>query len=160
MIRRLLTFGGIAIGLVVAAVVGATAYQAVRTPLQVSSNSNLTPENCSPGPCVDVKGFTIWISELKVDGGLVSMNVKFRNASVATHVSPEDLQLIDTTRHVSGLVTDSPGCTTWSRHDFAGGETFGPVTICFRVFSSIRPFILRWSPDLGLFCCETNIKLN
>ena len=108
MIRRLLTFGGIAIGLAVAAVVGATAYQAVRTPLQVSSNSNLTPENCSPGPCVDVKGFTIWISEVKVDVGLVSMKVRFRNSSVATHVSPEDLQLIDTTRHVSAWSPTPP----------------------------------------------------
>ncbi len=160
MIRRFLTFGAIAVGLVVAAVFGATAYQALRTPIQVSSAGSLTPESCSPGPCVDVKGFTLWVSEVKVDVGLVSMKVMFRNSSVATHVSPEDLQLIDTTRHVSGLIVDSPGCTTWTRHDFAGGETFGPVNICFRVFSTTRPFILRWSPDLGLFCCETNIKLN
>ena len=159
MIRRLLTVGAIAIGLVVAAVFGATAYQTLRTPVQVSSNS-LTPENCSPGPCVDVKGFTLWVSDVAVDGGLVSMKVKFRNSSVATHASPEDLQLIDTSRHVSGLIVDSPGCTTWTRHEFANAETFGPVTVCFRVFSTTRPFILRWSPDLGLFCCETNLKLN
>jgi hypothetical protein len=88
------------------------------------------------------------------------MKVKFRNSSVATHVSPEDLQLIDTSRHASGLVTDSPGCTTWARHEFANGETFGPVNVCFRVFTTARPFILHWTPDLGLFCCETNIKLN
>jgi hypothetical protein len=160
MIRRLLTFGSIAIGLVVAAVVGATAFQAIRTPIQVSSAGSLTPENCSPGPCVDVKGFTLWVSEVKVEGGLVSMKVRFRNSSVATHVSPEDLQLIDTSRHVSGLIIDSTGCTSWNRHEFANGETFGPVNICFRVFNTTRPLILRWSPDLGLFCCETSIKLN
>jgi hypothetical protein len=160
MIRRVLTFGAIAIGLIVAAVFGATVYQTLRTPLQVSGNNSLTPENCSPGPCVDVKGFTLWISDVTVDGGLVSMKVKFRNASVSTHASPEDLQLIDTTRHASGLVVDSPGCTTWTRHEFGNGETFGPINVCFRVFSTARPFILRWSPDLGLFCCETNIKLN
>jgi hypothetical protein len=160
MIRRFLTFGSIAIGLIVAAVVGATAYQAIRTPIQVSSAGSLTPENCSPGPCVDVKGFTLWVSEVKVEGGLVSMKVRFRNSSVATHVSPEDLQLIDTSRHVSGLIIDAPGCTSWNRHEFASDETFGPVNICFRVFSTTRPFILRWSPDLGLFCCETSIKLN
>jgi len=34
------------------------------------------------------------------------------------------------------------------------------VNICFRVFSTILPFILRWSPDLGLCCCETKIKRN
>ena len=160
MIGRLLTLGAIAIGLIVAAVFGATAYQALRTPLQVSSTGSLTPENCSPGPCVNVKGFTLWVSEVKVDGGLVSMQVKFRNSSVATYASPDDLQLIDTSRHVSGLIVDSAGCTSWTRHEFANGETFGPVNICFRVFSTTRPFVLHWSPDLGPFCCETNIKLN
>src|SRR6266850_411836 len=160
MIRRLLTYLAIAIGLIVAAVVGATAYQALHAPVQVSSTNSLTPENCSPGPCVDVKGFTLWVSDVTVDGGLVSMKVTFKNSSVATHASPEDLQLIDTSRHVSGLITDSAGCTTWTRHEFANGETFGPINVCFRVFSTTRPFILHWSPDLGLFCCETNIKLN
>ena len=68
MIRRLLTFGAIGIGLTLAAVVGATAYQALRTPLQASSGTPLTPENCSPGPCVDVQGYTLWISDVKLDG--------------------------------------------------------------------------------------------
>ena len=159
MIRRLLTIGAIGIGLTVAAVVGATAYQALRTPLQVSSNNPLTPDNCSPGPCVDVQGFTLWISDIKVDGDLVSMQVKFRNSSPSTHTSPEDLALIDTSRHVSGLVTDSPGCNTWTRHEFNNGATFGPISVCFRVYNVARPFIVRWTPDLGVFCCEKDIRL-
>jgi hypothetical protein len=160
MIRRLLTYGGIAVGLILAALVGVTAYQALRAPLQASNESNLTPENCTPGPCVDVQGFRLWVSDVKVDGDLVSMQVKFRNSSSATHASPEDLQLIDANRHVSGLVTDSPGCNTWTRHEFGHGATFGPVNICFRVTSATRPFTLRWAPDLGLFCCETNLKID
>jgi hypothetical protein len=159
MIRRLLTFGAIAIGLTVAAVVGATAYQALHAPLQASNGSPLVPENCSPGPCVDVQGFTLWISDIKLDGDIVSMNVTFQNSSAATHASPEDLTLIDTSRHVSGLVTDPPGCKTWTRHEFNHGATFGPISICFRVFSVARPFIVRWTPDLGIFCCEKEIRL-
>jgi hypothetical protein len=38
--------------------------------------------------------------------------------------------------------------------------TFGPVSICYRVFNVTRPFILHWTPDLGPFCCETNIRIN
>ena len=87
------------------------------------------------------------------------MQVKFRNSSPSTHASPEDLQLIDASRHVSGLVTDAPNCSSWARHEFSHGATFGPMNICFRVINAARPFILRWSPDLGLFCCETDIKL-
>lgn len=159
MIRRLLTFGAIIVALVVAGFVGVTAYGALHAPVQSSSNNALTPENCSPGPCADVQGFTLWLSGITVNGDLVSMQVKFRNSSPATHASPEDLQLIDANRHVSGLVTEATGCKSWSRHEFNHGATFGPIGVCFRVSNPTRPFILHWSPDLGLFCCETDIRL-
>jgi hypothetical protein len=159
MMRRLLTVGAAAVGLFVAAVVGVTAYQALHAPPKASNNSALTPENCSPGPCADVQGFTLWISDVSVNGDLVSMQVKFRNSSPSTHASPEDLQLIDASRHVSGLVTDSTGCNSWTRHEFNNGATFGPINVCFRVSNATRPFTLRWSPDLGLLCCETDIRL-
>ena len=103
MIRRLLLVGAVVGGLIVAAFVGTAAYQALRTPVQVTNNGNLTPENCSPGPCVEVKGFTLWVSDIKFEGDLVRMTVKFRNSSNATHASPEDLQLIDASRHASML---------------------------------------------------------
>jgi hypothetical protein len=158
MIRRLVTFGAVALGLFVAAVIGFTAYQSLHAPVPASSE-NLTPENCSPGPCTDVQGFTLWLSDITVDGDLVTMNVKFQNSSVATHASPEDLQLIDSARHASGLVTDAPGCNTWVRHEFNNGATFGPIAVCFRVSNPARPFTMRWSPDLGLFCCEKDIRI-
>ncbi|HEY8863470.1 MAG TPA: hypothetical protein VIO37_04805 [Candidatus Dormibacteraeota bacterium] len=159
MIRRFLLVGAVVGGLVVAAFVGAAAYQALRAPVHVTDNSNLTPENCSPGPCADLKGFTLWVSDIKFDGDLVSMTVKFRNSSTATHASPEDLQLIDASRHVSIPITDLPGCKTWTRQEFHNGATFGPIDICFRVTNTTRPYILHWTPDLGPFCCETNLKI-
>jgi len=159
MIRRLFTFLAIGIGLTLAAVVGVTAYQALHAPLQASSGTPLVPENCSPGPCVQVQGFTLWLAEIKVDGDLVTMQVRFKNSSPATHASPEDLTLIDASRHVSALITDAPGCKTWTRHEFNNGAIFGPISICFRVFNLARPFIVRWTPDLGLFCCEKEIRL-
>ena len=159
MIRRLLVVAVAAILLVVAGFVGVAAYQALRTPLPASNNSTLTPENCSPGPCVDIHGFTLWVSDVKVEGNLVSMQVKFRNSSPATHASPEDLQLIDASRHSSIPVSDVAGCNTWPRHEFNKGATFGPINICFRVSNVARPYTLHWTPDLGPFCCETNIRL-
>jgi hypothetical protein len=158
MMRRLVTLGAAALGLFVAGVIGVTAYQSLHAPPAVSSD-NLAPENCTPGPCADVQGFTLWLSDINVSGDLVTMKVKFRNSSTSTHSSPEDLQLIDSSRHSSGLVTDATGCNTWTRHEFNNGATFGPVSVCFRISSANRPFIMRWSPDLGLFCCETDIKI-
>jgi hypothetical protein len=156
--RRLVTFGAVAIGLLVAAGVGVTAYRSLHAPAPASGGT-LTPENCSPGPCADVQGFTLWLSDINVNGDLVTMQVKFRNSSPSTHASPEDLQLIDASRHTSGLVTDAAGCKTWTRKEFNNGATFGPIPVCFRISSAARPFVLRWSPDLGLFCCEKDINI-
>ena len=157
--RPLVTVGAAALGLLVAAFVGVTAYQSLHAPLPASSDTSLSPENCSPGPCADVQGFTLWLSNINVNGDLVTMDVKFQNSSTATHASPDDLQLIDVSRHASGPVTDAPGCKTWTRHEFGNGATFGPISVCFRVSSATRPFILKWSPDLGLFCCEKDINI-
>jgi hypothetical protein len=126
----------------------------------VSNSSSLTPENCSPGPCVDVQGFTLWVADVKVDGNLVTMQVKFRNSSPATHASPEDLQLIDASRHATFPISDVTGCKAWTRHEFGKGATFGPMNICFRVSNATRPFLLHWTPDVGPFCCETTFKLD
>lgn len=157
--RRLLTAFGIVAGLLVAAIVALVAYASLNAPFQVAPSSSPTPENCSPGPCANVQGFTLWVSNVTVEADLVRMEVKFKNSSAATHASPEDLQLIDASRQSSGLVTSVAGCNTWTRHEFAGGATFGPIDVCFRATNSTPPFILRWSPDLGLFCCETDIKI-
>jgi hypothetical protein len=157
--RRLLTDGAVVVGLVLAGLIALFAYQSL-VAQPSSSSTNLNPENCSPGPCANVQGFTLWISNVHIQGDLVTMQVKFQNSSPATHASPEDLQLIDSARHSSGLVTGGGDCNTWTRHEFAGGAYFGPIDVCFRVTNTVPPFTLHWSPDLGLFCCETDIAVN
>jgi len=146
-------------GLLVAALIAGGAYMALKAPLATKSNSNLAPENCSPGPCYDLNGFTIWISNVKVTNDIVHMTVKFQNSSSATHVAPEDLTVIDAARRQSIPITDSPGCKSFARHDFAGGAFFGPVDVCFRVSNATPPFILHWTPDLGAFCCQQDITI-
>jgi hypothetical protein len=157
--RRLLTALAVAAGLMVAAVVAAAAYTALKAPLQLNPNGNLAPENCTPGPCANVQGFKIWISNVRLDNDVVRMTVKFQNSSTATHASPEDLQLIDAGRRSSNLITDSTGCNTWKRHDFDSGAYFGPIEICFRVSNTAPPFILHWTPDVGAFCCQRDITI-
>jgi len=50
MARRVLTALGIAAGLMLAALVAGAAYTALKAPLATTPNSNLNPDNCSPGP--------------------------------------------------------------------------------------------------------------
>jgi hypothetical protein len=157
--RRIVTSLGIVAGVIAASLVAAAAYTALKTPLSTKPNSNLTPENCSPGPCANLKEYKIWISDVHVENDLVRMTVRFQNSSVSTHASPDDLQLVDAGRRASGLVTDAPNCTTFKRHVFNDGAFFGPVDICFRVSNSTPPFLLHWTPDLGAFCCQEDIKI-
>jgi hypothetical protein len=158
--RRLLIGFGVLGGLALALSIGVLAFQSLKIPLKPSDNTYVAPDNCTPGPCANIQGFSLWISNVSVDGTLVKMQVKFQNSSRASDASPEDLQLIDSSRHASPLVTGVDDCKTWKRHEFNNGATFGPMLICFRVYNSTPPFILHWSPDLGAFCCETDIKLN
>jgi len=156
--RRLLTDAAVFVGLVVAGIVALIAYESLQTP-PVASSPSVTPQNCSPEPCANDQGYTLWATNVHLQGDLVTMEIKFQNSSSSTHASPEDVQLIDGSRHSSGLVTGGSQCNTWTRHEFANGATFGPIAVCFRVVNTAPPFTLRWSPDLGLFCCETDIKI-
>jgi len=159
MARRLLTFLAALTGLIVAALVAGGAYMALKSPLTTKPNSDLQPDNCSPGPCANVKGYTIWISNVRVTNDVVRMTVKFQNSSDSTHVAPDDLQLIDAGRRSSIPITDAAGCKSFTCYDFSGGQTFGPVDICFRVSNANPPFILHWTPDEGAFCCEKDITI-
>src|SRR4029077_5763954 len=159
MARRLLITLGVVVALIVAAVVAGAAYTALKSPLSLQSTTNLAPQNCSPGPCTDVQGYTIWISNVRVDNDIVRMTVRFTNSSPATHAAPEDLTLIDSERRQGSLVTDAPRCKTFPLTAFNTRAIFGPLDVGFRVTNSTPPFILHWSPDLGAFCCETNITI-
>ncbi len=159
MTRRLLTTLGVFAGLMAAALIAGGAYMALKAPLATQPNSDLQPDNCSPGPCSNLKGYTIWISNVRVQNDIVHMTVKFQNSSSATHASPEDMQLIDAGRRSSIPITDATGCKSFTRQDFNQGALYGPVDICFRVSNATPPFILHWTPDIGPFCCEKDVTI-
>src|SRR2546429_7509577 len=157
--RRILTAIGIAVGLVVAALVAGAAYSALKAPLATTPNSNLNPDNCAPGPCVNLNGYTLWISNVRVQNDLVHMTVKFQNSSVATHASPEDLQLIDAGRRTSIPITGVTGCSTFARHEFSGGEIFGPLNVCLPGRHAPPPLIPHRAPHPGTVCCGQDITI-
>ena len=158
--RQLLVYGAVAAALLVVVMVAIAAFLAMQVAFQGPRTSGATPAvNCSPAPCANVQGYTLWVADLKVDGHLVSMKVTFKNSSRSTHASPEDLQVIDSKQHTSKVATDVTGCQTWSRHEFKDGAFFGPLNVCFRVTTAAPPLVLRWSPDLDFICCQTDVKL-
>jgi hypothetical protein len=99
------------------------------------------------------------VTDLKIDGGLVSMQLRFQNSSNSTHADPSDISLIDSQKVGNVPFYDAPGCTHWPRTEFADGASFGPVPECFRPSSTAPPLSLNWTPDFGAFCCEVQIPL-
>jgi hypothetical protein len=125
----------------------------------VPGGTEVTSLPCSPQPCLDVQDYTMWVSNVRDADGVVRMDVTFRNSSAATHASPEDLQLVDANQQTSTAIQDVAGCSHWSRTEFSNGAKLGPLTICFRPQSTASPLTLRWTPDLGLICCEAKLKI-
>jgi len=147
--------------LAVAVLVALAAYGSLQVPFQPPSVSTPLPAlRCTPAPCANLRGYTLWVTNLDIQGNLVTMQITFRNSSDSTHASPDDLALIDSQRQTSRPIFDAPGCTSWSRHEFNHGASYGPLVICFRAGTSAPPLVLRWSPDFGLICCQTDIKLS
>lgn len=138
--------------------VGVAAFLSLQTPFQPPA-TNPVSDTCTPKPCANVRGYILWVSDLKVEGGVVSMQLTFRNSSPATHADPADLELRDAQRRSSRAVHDAPGCIAWPRTEFANGAGFGPVPECFRPAATTPPLTLHWTPDMGVFCCETDIVL-
>lgn len=124
-----------------------------------TSGASATSTPCSPKPCVDLQGYTLWVSDVTEDNGLLRMQVTFRNASNSTHAAPEDLSLLDSSGATSPSIQDPPGCTHWARTEFNNGAKFGPITVCFQPASLDPPLRLRWTPDMGFFCCQADVRV-
>jgi len=152
---RLVLFGAGGFLIVMLAVLAFTAMARGVTPL--SSGVQSLP--CSPTPCLDVQDYTMWVSKVTEANGVVRMDVAFRNSSAATHASPEDLQLVDAGKQLWPAIQDAAGCAHWSRTEFSNGAKFGPLTVCFRPRSTASPLTLHWTPDMGLLCCEADLKI-
>jgi hypothetical protein len=138
---------------------GAVAATQLVAPSSNSPSPSASALACSPKPCVDLQGYTMWVSNIKEGNGLIQMQVKFRNSSNSTHAAPEDLSLVDSTGHVSPSMQDSPGCTHWGRTEFNNGASYGPITVCFAPASLDPPVRLRWTPDMGFFCCQADLRI-
>jgi hypothetical protein len=146
-----------AAGGVLLAILAVVAFIALARGIAPVSEASSLP--CSPQPCLDVQDYTMWVSNVRDADGVVRMDVTFRNSSAATHASPEDLQLVDANKQTATAIQNVAGCSHWSRTEFSNGARLGPLTICFRPQSTASPLTVRWTPDLGLICCEANLKI-
>ena len=158
--NRILRYAAIGGGLVLVLGIAVAAFVSLRVPFDTASSAEPSTGPCEPQPCANVRGYIVWVSDLKIEGGLVSMQLRFQNSSTSTHADPADISLIDSQKVGNVPVYDTPACTHWPRTEFDNGASFGPVPECFRPASTSPPLGLRWTPDFGPFCCEIVIGLN
>lgn len=143
---------------IVLAAVGVTAFIAMANG-GVPGTITPTSAACSPQPCLDLQGYTMWITNVSTINGEVRMQVRFRNASTSTHAAPEDLTLVDSNNNSVPATQTPAGCTHWTRTEFSNGASYGPITICFEPSTFSPPLNLRWTPDMGLFCCQGDVRI-
>ena len=143
---------------IVLAAVGVTAFIAMSNG-GVAGTTPPTSGACTPHPCLDLQGYTMWVTNVSDAGGVVRMQVRFRNSSSSTHAAPEDLRLTDSTKQTTSATQVPPGCTHWGRTEFKNGATYGPITVCFQPSSVSPPLTLNWTPDMGLFCCQADLRI-
>lgn len=148
----------VGIAAVVLVSLGAVAFSALSSPSGGLTGA-ATSEPCAPQPCLSLQGYILWISNVTETNGVVQMQAEFKNSSNATHADPADLRLIDANHQSSRYIQDAPGCTHWSRTEFANGARYGPVTMCFRPNSTAAPLTLEWNPDMGLICCTADLRI-
>ena len=151
-------YAGAAAAIAVVLSVAAAAFLSLQTTFEPVTATKSDP--CSPTPCASVQGYKVWVSNFKIESGLVTMQLTFQNSSSSTHADPSDMQLLDAQETASSAVYDAPGCTHWPRTEFNNGAKFGPVPDCFRPRDLSGPVTMHWSPDMGLFCCDVEFNLN
>jgi len=148
----------VGIAAVVLVSLGAVAFSALSSS-SGGIGGKATSEPCAPQPCLSLQGYTLWVSKVTESNGVLQLQAEFKNASSATHADPADLQLIDANQKTSHYIQDAPGCSHWSRTEFANGARYGPVTMCFRPDSLAAPLTLEWNPDMGLVCCTADVRI-
>ena len=114
---------------------------------------------CSPAPCANLQGYQVWITGLRAEGRNVTLDVSFQNSSNSTHADPSDFVLLDASGLPFRPTYNDAACPHWPRTEFNHGERRGPFHLCFQPSSAAPPLKLRWSPDMGLFCCRTEIAM-
>jgi hypothetical protein len=159
--RRVASRGLVVAFLVGLAALGYVVYQsaAARQQSGVATPAPTAAAACSPVPCANVQGYLVWITGLQAQGGSVALDVSFENSSSSTHADPADFTLVDSSGRSFSPIYDSADCPHWPRTEFSNGARRGPFHLCFKPGTSAAPLKLHWTPDMGLFCCRTDIVL-
>jgi len=157
--NRILQYAAIGAGAAVVLGIAVAAFVSLKVPFDTTPSAGPSTAPCEPLRCANVRGYIVWVSDLKIQEGLVTMKLTFRNSSSSTHAAPEDFTLIDSQKNEHRPVYFAPDCAQWPRSEFNNGASFGPVPECFRASSTSPPLGLRWTPDFGPVCCETVIGL-
>jgi hypothetical protein len=150
-------------GLVVVAVGAFTLLSVESRPTVVPVNSS----DCAPPPCGAPAGFEVDVANVVVTGGLLKMDVQFRNHTTPgleaisyRHTAPIDFHLaLPDGSSVSPLFSQA-GCSEWAAVQVERGGMSEIRPLCFQAGNTpLSDLLLVWDPDLGLIPQPVAIRL-
>ena len=156
----------VGVGVLALVLLAAVAFVALEPPVTKPSADG--GPACSPRPCTAPGGFELYLSNLSLSGGRVTMDVSFKNHTQAggfeavtyRHTSPADFELHSGGGNSKPLFDAS--CTHWeeARVERGAANANGPDKLCFSAPSSgLSGAELRWTPDEGVFPIAGSISL-
>ena len=154
------------VALVALAALGLVVAVAAARSMENKSQVGTTTETCAPRPCAAPSGFEIYITDIAVAGGSVTMAVRFTNhtqgggfAAVSyRHTSPADFSLRSSEGKVSAPAF-SANCPNWPEVTVERGATSDAYRLCFAA-NATSGLVLIWDPDLGIVPHRTEITLD
>jgi hypothetical protein len=153
-------------GTLVIVVLAAVAFAAIELGHRKSAGGPARPV-CSPKPCTELGGWELYLRNINVTGGRVSMDVSFKNntpgggleAVSYRHTSPMDFLLRYPRGDTRKPVFDT-ACPSWDAPRIERGGGAGPDHLCFNaVASGLSGAELQWTPDEGAFSTTGTVPL-
>jgi hypothetical protein len=119
---------------------------------------------CSPTPCADRGGLTMYVTNVNTNGGDAGNGFRWAKITLRWHDTSGENTVGDvgfTLRDGTSTVHESEssedggppkGCGAFedaTRTTLAPGASWGPLTLCFRIGGPSQPLTLGWFDDCG-----------
>ncbi len=151
----------------VLALVAAVAFLALEPPAPRRSGDG--GPVCAPKPCTDIGGFELYVRDITIGPGRLTMNVSFTNhtpgggleAVSYRHTSPADFAVNVKASRNNNRPVFGAECPQWEEPRIERGASSGADRLCFEgsFANTLSSLELTWTPDTGVFPVTGSVPL-
>ena len=85
--NRILQYAAIGAGAAVVLGIAVAAFVSLKVPFDTTPSAGPSTAPCEPLPCANVRGYIVWVSDLKIQEGLVTMKLTSRRSTTPLFTS-------------------------------------------------------------------------